>query len=140
MPISGAIGWRDRANQAFAFPGKSVPVISAILPSACGLGRQYDSKGVAVTLAAHILTPADSALLRRYARQHDQDAFALLAHRHVDRIYAAALRMTRDGGLAQDVTQGVLLALSRKADHLATRDALGGWLFEATRHAAKMLL
>ena len=87
------------------------------------------------------LVPAsDGELLDRYVRQGDQQAFRELVGRHVDWLYATALRLTGNAALAEDVTQGVLLALSRKARALANRHCLAGWLFEASRCGARALL
>src|SRR4051812_41806218 len=87
------------------------------------------------------LEPAsDGELLDRYVRQGDQQAFRELVGRHVDWLYATALRLTGNAALAEDVTQGVLLALSRKARVLANRQCLAGWLFQATHYGARTLL
>ena len=80
---------------------------------------------------------ADSALLHRYAEEHDQQAFAEIVRRHLDGVYSPALR--RVGGdvqLAEDVAQQVFVALARKASAVARTGALTGWLFTATRHEA----
>src|SRR3982751_261837 len=82
----------------------------------------------------------DGDLLARYVRLGDQQAFAELVRRHVDWLYSTALRLTGDKALAEDVTQGVFLALSRKAPTLASRKCLAGWLFQATRYGAQTLL
>src|SRR5687767_3177059 len=79
----------------------------------------------------------DSELLSRFASERSEAAFAELVRRHVDRVYAVALR--RVGGdtlLAQDVTQGVFTDLARKAPSLTRHPALGAWLFRSTRFAA----
>ena len=58
-------------------------------------------------------------LLRRYADEGSQPAFGDLVRRTVDLVYAAALRQTGgDAHLAEDVTQGVFLALARRAGML----------------------
>lgn len=79
----------------------------------------------------------DSELLRRFADQGSQAAFAELARRKVGLVYAAALRQTGgDAHLAQDVTQGVFVALARQAKALRSHPALVGWLFTTTRNLA----
>src|SRR3954453_14036086 len=82
----------------------------------------------------------DGDLLARYVRLGDQQAFTELVRRHVDWLYSTALRMTGDKAMAEDITQGVFLALSRKAPTLANRKCLAGWLFQATRYGARTLL
>jgi RNA polymerase sigma factor (sigma-70 family) len=70
----------------------------------------------------------DSQLLRAYAEHHVEPAFADLVRRHVDFVYSAAQRMVCDSHLAEDVTQGVFVALAKQAVQLADRPVLSGWL------------
>jgi RNA polymerase sigma factor (sigma-70 family) len=76
-------------------------------------------------------------LLHHYVRDGSQEAFAELVRRHVDMVYATALRRT-DGAahLAADVTQEVFSRLARKAPQLGYVSVLGAWLHTATRNAA----
>lgn len=78
----------------------------------------------------------DHQLLRAYAEQRSEPAFAELVRRHVDWVHSAALRMVRDAHLAQDVTQGVFVALAKNAAQLADRPVLAGWLHRTTRNIA----
>ncbi len=64
---------------------------------------------------------ADSQLLRDYTERRSDAAFAELVRRHVDFVYSAALRMVRDAHLAEDVTQGVFVALAQNARQLTER-------------------
>lgn len=83
----------------------------------------------------------DAQLLRRFAEQNSQAAFAELARRHVGWIYQASLRRTGERhDLAQDVVQQVFLALARHALELAKHPSLPGWLFTTTRYAAGHVL
>lgn len=78
----------------------------------------------------------DAELLRRYARDRSQDAFADLVNRHLAFVYAGALR--RVGGdthLAEDVSQVVFSDLARKAPALTGRASLRGWLYVSTHLA-----
>src|SRR5439155_3638468 len=70
----------------------------------------------------------DQQLLRDYTEARSETAFAQLVRRHVDFVYSAALRMVRDAPLAEDVTQGVFVALAQNARPLADHPALPGWL------------
>ena len=79
----------------------------------------------------------DAQLLRRYATERSEAAFAELIRRHVDLVYSAALRLVNgDAHGAQDVTQQVFTELARQAKPLARHPALIGWLYTATRQMA----
>jgi RNA polymerase sigma factor (sigma-70 family) len=56
--------------------------------------------------------------------------------RHVDFVYSAALRMVCDSHLAQDVTQGVFVALAKSASQLTLRPVLSGWLHRTAQNIA----
>jgi len=78
----------------------------------------------------------DLALLRDYARNHSEDAFAALVSRHVNLVYSVALRQVRDPHLAGEITQAVFIILARKADKLSQHTVLAGWLCRAARYAS----
>jgi len=79
----------------------------------------------------------DAALLRRYAEDRSEAAFAELVQRHLNLVYAVALRQCGgDALLAEDVAQRVFTDLARKAAALAARPVLSGWLHRATHYAA----
>lgn len=83
----------------------------------------------------------EAALLRHYAEEGSQEAFAELVRRHLDLVYAAALRRTGgDTHLAHDVTQQVFIALARHARKLSRHTVLSAWLHTATRNAALNLV
>lgn len=79
----------------------------------------------------------DSELLRLYAVDKSNDAFAELVRRHIGSVYAVAKR--RVGGnshVAEEVVQEVFTDLANKAASLMQRQVLVGWLFVATRYAS----
>lgn len=81
--------------------------------------------------------PTDAELLHRYAGQKDEHAFAEFVQRHLDLVYATALRAT--GGrrhLAEEVVQRVFTDVARKAARLGHHPVLTGWLFRSTRYVA----
>jgi len=79
----------------------------------------------------------DAELLRTYVQRRDENAFSELVRRHIDVVYAAALRRANGrSDLADDITQRVFCDLARKAALLADHPVLIGWLHRSTRYAA----
>lgn len=78
----------------------------------------------------------DIELLQEYATRHSEEAFATLVARHIDLVYSAALRHTRNHHQAQEITQVVFIVLARKAPALNPRTVLAGWLFQTARLTA----
>ena len=78
----------------------------------------------------------DQHLLRDYAENRSEAAFAELVRRHIDLVHSAALRMVRDAHLAQDVTQGTFVALARSAPQLTDRVVIAGWLHRTAQNIA----
>lgn len=83
----------------------------------------------------------DAELLRRYAADRSEAAFAELVSRHLGLVYSVALRQVRgDGHLAEDVTQRVFAALACKAGALAGHPVLSGWLYRTAHFTATDVL
>jgi RNA polymerase sigma factor (sigma-70 family) len=78
----------------------------------------------------------DQQLLQAYAASRSEAAFAELVHRHIDLVYSAALRMVCDSHQAEDVTQGVFVALAQNARQLTQHPVLSGWLHRTTQNLA----
>jgi RNA polymerase sigma factor (sigma-70 family) len=82
----------------------------------------------------------DLLLLREYARNHSEPAFAALVTRHVNLVYSVAMRQLRDPHLAQEITQAVFIILARKAGSLGDKVILSGWLCRVARYAGARAL
>jgi RNA polymerase sigma factor (sigma-70 family) len=79
----------------------------------------------------------DATLLRQYATNRSEAAFAELVRRHVDLVYSAALRQVAgDTHLAMDIAQSVFTDLANKAAAVANCPVLAGWLHTSTHYAA----
>lgn len=79
----------------------------------------------------------DAELLRRYASDRAEDAFAELVRRYLDLVHSAALRQV--GGnpaSAADIAQAVFTELARHAGRLTRHPALTGWLYTTTHRMA----
>src|SRR5450631_3870126 len=86
------------------------------------------------------MTP-DPDLLRQFAQTNSEAAFAELVKRHVNLVYSAALRQVNgDAHSANDVAQMVFTDLARKADSLAHRESLTGWLYTSAHFAATKMV
>ena len=62
--------------------------------------------------------PLDCELVTDYAARGSEAAFRALVTRHVNLVYATALRQVGDAGIAEEITQNVFIALARKAPRL----------------------
>ena len=79
----------------------------------------------------------DEHLLRQYAAERTEAAFAEIVRRHLKMVYGAALRQGNgDTHLAEDVAQSVFADLARKAAKLQHNGSIAGWLYTSTRFAA----
>jgi RNA polymerase sigma-70 factor (ECF subfamily) len=72
---------------------------------------------------------ADDLLLDRISR-HDEAAFRQLVERHVDRVYALALRILRNAADAEDVVQDTLVKVwANRGTWQAGRARFSTWLY-----------
>src|SRR5215203_1906001 len=79
----------------------------------------------------------DPTLLRRYATERSEGAFAEFVRRHLPLVYsAAARRLGGDTHRAEDVAQVVFASAARHAHTLSEHPVMTGWLYTATRNAA----
>jgi RNA polymerase sigma factor (sigma-70 family) len=82
----------------------------------------------------------DFELLQRFTRDGEQAAFADVVRRHLDLVFATAMRKVEDAGAAQEVAQNVFAALARKAWRFAPDDSLPAWLHKAALLESKSWL
>jgi len=71
----------------------------------------------------------DIALLRKYAEENSEEAFATLVARHINKVYSVALRQTNNPHSAEEITQAVFVILATKANKLVEHTMLSGWLY-----------
>src|SRR5579859_1090664 len=74
----------------------------------------------------------DRELLRDYTEKGSESAFQLLVQRHLDLVFATALRRLNDSRTAEEIAQNVFVALARKAGWLRGENNLAGWLHKTT--------
>jgi RNA polymerase sigma factor (sigma-70 family) len=91
--------------------------------------------GLSVT---HQLLPADTdaELLRRFALDRDDEAFAHLVMRYGRLVRAVCRRTVADADLADDAFQATFVVLARKAHALDGARPLGPWLYGVARNVA----
>ncbi len=80
--------------------------------------------------------PSDRELLRAFARNRDEAAFAELVRRHGPLVRGVARRVLGDADGADDVFQAAFLVLARKAAVLRWRRYIGSWLSAAAYRLA----
>jgi RNA polymerase sigma factor (sigma-70 family) len=80
----------------------------------------------------------DMALLDRYVRLHDEEAFAAIVKRYAGMVYHTTLRVLGDTARAEEVAQETFFQLVKRGD--TVHQSLAGWLHRtATRLAIDTL-
>ncbi|MCD6051071.1 MAG: hypothetical protein K0Q55_2474 [Verrucomicrobia bacterium] len=80
-------------------------------------------------------------LLAAYVENGSETAFRELVSRHVNLVYATALRLVGgDAHRAQEVAQTVFVQLAQNAHKLSRESTLGGWLHRTTCNVASKAL
>ena len=84
----------------------------------------------------HVSRMNDMDLLRQYAEQASEEAFAELVARHLNLVYSSARRQVGSDETARDIAQAVFLDLSINAKRLRADTHLASWLHVVTRRAS----
>jgi RNA polymerase sigma factor (sigma-70 family) len=79
----------------------------------------------------------DCELLRRFLHRRDNDAFAVLMHRHGPMVLSLARRIVADEQLAEDVFQATFLLFWRKASTIRRPESLSCWLHGVAHRLAR---
>jgi RNA polymerase sigma factor (sigma-70 family) len=80
---------------------------------------------------------SDGGLLRRWAEQKDENAFAALVARHGPMVLGVCQRVLGDRQHAEDAFQATFLVLARKAATLQRPEALPGFLYGVALRLAR---
>ncbi|MGB8369400.1 MAG: sigma-70 family RNA polymerase sigma factor [Limisphaerales bacterium] len=75
-------------------------------------------------------------LVREFAANGSEAAFATLVGRHVNLVYSAALRRLGNPHEAEEVAQAVFIILAKKAGSLRRGTILSGWLYQTAQFTA----
>lgn len=78
----------------------------------------------------------DQALLRNFACDRSEAAFATLVERYLNLVWSSAHRQVRDAALADEIASAVFVVLARKAGSLRDGTILSSWLLRTTRYIA----
>jgi uncharacterized protein (TIGR03435 family) len=78
----------------------------------------------------------DMGLVREFAVNGSDAAFATLVERHINLVYSVALRRLGNPCEAEEVAQVVFIILAKKAGSLRPGTILSGWLYQAAQLTA----
>ncbi|MBX9627294.1 MAG: sigma-70 family RNA polymerase sigma factor, partial [Gemmataceae bacterium] len=79
----------------------------------------------------------DRDLVRAFALDRSEAAFAALMARHGPMVRAVCRRALRDQHLADDAVQATFVVLARRAGAVRWKESLAGWLFEVARRVSR---
>ena len=79
----------------------------------------------------------DSELIGEFNARRSERAFAALVQRHINLVFATALRQVGDRGIAEEVTQIVFVALAQCSGKLGRHPTIAGWLYQTTLNKSR---
>ncbi len=79
---------------------------------------------------------ADDQLLERFLIQRDEQAFAVLVHRHGPMVMGVCRRVLHHSQDAEDAFQATFLVLVRKAGSIVHREKVSSWLYGVAHRTA----
>jgi RNA polymerase sigma factor (sigma-70 family) len=79
----------------------------------------------------------DSELIGEFNARRSEEAFAALVQRHVNLVFATALRQVGERGIAEEVTQNVFVALAQSSGKLGRHPTIAGWLYQTTLNKSR---
>jgi RNA polymerase sigma factor (sigma-70 family) len=79
----------------------------------------------------------DADLVRRFAEQRDEGAFAALVRRHGATVFGVCRRVLRHEQDAEDAFQATFLVLARNAGSIRRAVAVGSWLYGVAYNVAR---
>jgi RNA polymerase sigma factor (sigma-70 family) len=74
----------------------------------------------------------DDRLIAEFCERRSEEAFAALVRRHIDLVYATAMRLVSNHAIAQEITQNVFVTLAQSAGKLGRCSTVAGWLYRTT--------
>ena len=83
------------------------------------------------------VVPTDTDLLRRFATDRDETAFALLVERHGPLVLSVCRRVLGSLPDAEDAFQATFMVLARKAASIRDPGLLGNWLYGVASRIAR---